>query len=228
MNKDIEWSYIGNNGPDYWGSLCHEYSIATNGMRQSPINIDSDNVYSATQSIDYHYEEDKYLIKSEKYTISLYPLHEYKQYFVYENEKFYLEHIHFHVPSEHTIDNKRFSVEWHFVHKNIHKEYLVLAILSDVRNNSISSFESLVTALNKKEKHLLLDISQLITNKVREFYHYEGSLTTPPTVESVTWIIGKQIISIGSCSYGILNKNVNNNVRPIQRINDRKIKMLCK
>lgn len=147
----------------------------------------------------------KYLIKSEKYTISLYPLHEYKQYFVYENEKFYLDHIHFHIPSEHTIDNKRFSVEWHFVHKNVLKEYLVLAILSDVRNNSISSFETLATTLNQKEKHLSFDANQLIRNELNEFYHYEGSLTTPPTLESVIWIVGKQVLTIGSCLYRILS-----------------------
>lgn len=228
MNKDIEWSYIGNNGPDYWGSLCHEYSIAINGKQQSPININNDNVDSAIQSIDYHYEEDKYLVKSEKYTISLYPLHECKQYFVYENEKFYLDHIHFHIPSEHTIDNKRFSVEWHFVHKGLHGNYLVLAILSDVDSNSIPSFEVLATTLSQKEKHLSLDANQLIRNELKEFYHYEGSLTTPPTLESVIWIIGKQVITIGSDLYRILNENANNNVRPIQRINDRKIKNLCK
>ena len=107
--------------------------------------------------------------------------------------------------SEHTINGKPFSAELHFVHCKTNgpkdaRDYLsVLGVLCEAENVSISNtvWEKLVIPHKFDQSHPTTNIvfSQLLPSN-REYYHYEGSLTTPPCSEVVMWYVFKQPIKI--------------------------------
>jgi carbonic anhydrase len=49
-----------------------------------------------------------------------------------------------------------------------------------------------------------IDLSELFEDKSTGFYHYQGSLTTPPCVETVNWIILNQVLPISDVHMNLL------------------------
>lgn len=114
--------------------------------------------------------------------------------------------------SEHTVDNRSYSAEMHFVHYNMekyrtmsraarHPDGLVvisvfLEALEDHHNHA--ELEKIVNHLKSvalKGEHTLLRQAVRIENFLpanRSYWSYQGSLTTPPYFESVTWFVFKQ------------------------------------
>ncbi|XP_061396665.1 putative carbonic anhydrase 5, partial [Musca vetustissima] len=155
--------------------------------------------------------------------------------------------------SEHMIDNRRFDVEMHIVHKNViyatvaeaskHVDGLtVLAVMfkatRDVDriypglNMLFSSLPNLVYMNSHStlpEDHLTLGhfLGDLNT---KTFFTYTGSLTTPDCAEAVTWHVFPEPLPI---AYEHIEKfwqirdahghRMNNNFRPLQENNGRVI-----
>ncbi|RWS03340.1 Carbonic anhydrase 9-like protein [Dinothrombium tinctorium] len=133
---------------------------------------------------------------------------------------FHLLQFHFHwhqhndEGTEHAIDGKKFAAEMHFVHQNdIYKSreeaaehsdgFVVLSVIFEKTRKTNPFLNPIISALTKivdypknttlQENFYILD---LLPNKLNEFYMYEGSFTTPPCHEAVTWIIFQEISSI--------------------------------
>ena len=159
---------------------------------------------------------------------------------IYLNETLYrykLQSFHFHLYSEHRIQNKQYPMELHIVHKNLNKEdkenaNLVIAILFDYKEDKENIF---LKAINLAEEKKINGASILdLINKNDAFYYYKGSLTTVPCTENVNWIVFKDIKSM---SFEQFNKFKNwveksnmayygvgyGNARGPKRLNGRKI-----
>ena len=159
---------------------------------------------------------------------------------IYLNETLYrykLQSFHFHLYSEHRIQNKQYPMELHIVHKNLNKEdkenaNLVIAILFDYKEDKENIF---LKAINLAEEKKINGASIIdLINKNDAFYYYKGSLTTVPCTENVNWIVFKDIKSM---SFEQFNKFKNwveksnmdyygvgyGNARGPKRLNGRKI-----
>ena len=55
------------------------------------------------------------------------------------------------------------------------------------------------------------------------FYHYSGSLTTPPCSEDVRWQVMKQPVEVSRSQIAAFRKLYSMNARPVQPLNDRKV-----
>jgi carbonic anhydrase len=55
------------------------------------------------------------------------------------------------------------------------------------------------------------------------YYHYKGSLTTPPYTESVRWYITKHIFEASAAQIEAINKVEGNNARHVQALYGRTV-----
>lgn len=152
--------------------------------------------------------------------------------------KYKLHSIHFHLYSEHRIENKQYPMEMHIVHKNINKsdlqnENLVIGVLFDYNENNFNNdfLDKMNLATEKKIEDAVITN---IINKNDEFFYYKGSLTTVPCTENVNWIVFKNTKSMSLNQFNKFKKWIENsdmkyygkgygNARGPKRLNGRKI-----
>lgn len=119
-----------------------------------------------------------------------------------------------HDGSEHTVDNRSYSAELHFVHYNMEKYHtlskaarhpdglVVLSVFIDAQDEHHNHAElekicSHLKSVQLKGEHSIIKQAVRVENLLptnRSYWSYQGSLTTPPYLESVTWFILKQPI----------------------------------
>lgn len=142
---------------------------------------------------------------------------------------------HFHTPSEHQIDGMTFPMEMHFVCERKHQdskipEYFVIAVFFKMgkENKFISGFIDKIPTHENDTVSLSDDpvyVEDLVgpINPDREYYHYKGSLTTPPYTETVNWFILREIIEASPEQIGLINDLEGDNARHVQAWFGRKI-----
>lgn len=149
----------------------------------------------------------------------------------------YLIQFHFHwgynafQGSEHTINGQKFPLEVHFVHRAPYTNALaVLGVLFTRERDDNPYLNDLLSVLNQTVNSSVsvqqqLDISRFLPlGSASRFYRYNGSLTTPPCTEGVTWTIMKRTIPISSSQLRVFFGNeVPFNFRPTQKLHMRKV-----
>ncbi len=225
-HENTHWGYTGETSPEHWAEL--EENAACSGKYQSPINIVEFNTVINTVDtkkikILYSPETELSEVINNGHSIEF----DFKagDSLSYLNGTYHLKQIHFHEPSEHTINGIRYPIEIHLVHMNTAKEYTVISILGKEGNESdYSDFFNLFLPLKqgeRKEVHESLDLRDLFP-QVLNYYSYKGSLTTPPCTETVNWVIFKEAITISEEAATFLKENMPlDNYRNNQALNGR-------
>jgi len=216
----MHWGYASHNGPEKWGE---QYPIA-NGAQQSPIDINVDSDAVSPLEVDpltwnYVPQSGKFLknnghswvveMQDEEPSLSGGPL---------KGDIFKLEQFHCHwgdsddVGSEHTINGRHFSAELHLVHWNTkyssfseavdHPDGIaVLGIFFKVgdEHKELSKLTSKFDSIEFKSQSVPiedeLDAANFIPDS-KDYFTYQGSLTTPPCAECVTWIVFAEPVEI--------------------------------
>jgi carbonic anhydrase len=155
--------------------------------------------------------------------------------------------MHFHTPSEHSIDGKILPMEIHLVHQEpISGAYLVLGIIFNHDGDTTGKANTLLqniynswpatdggghptemyTNFSKTQKQFDATAVNMKLNDLlpsdNKYYTYSGSLTTPPCSQGVTFLIYTTTSKVSSTVVkGYSKKFHNNNARPIQPINNR-------
>jgi carbonic anhydrase len=138
---------------------------------------------------------------------------------------------HFHTPSEHQIDGITYPMEIHFVCKENSEipNYLVAGAFFKMgqENPFIKSFIERIPESSDQTTHLSdpAYIDDLLSPEepFNDYYHYSGSLTTPPYTESVEWFLMKRILEASPEQIRYINKLEGNNARHVQALFERKI-----
>ncbi|XP_051785263.1 carbonic anhydrase-like isoform X2 [Erpetoichthys calabaricus] len=157
-----------------------------------------------------------------------------------------------HHGSEHTIHGKPFAAELHLVHWNADKYanmaeaaknpdgLAVVGVFLQV-GSSNPQLQPVVDAMadiqNMGTQHTFSNFnpSTLLPNSL-DYWTYDGSLTTPPLLESVTWIVLKEHISVSHEQMAKFRSllftkegqhpcHMQNNFRPPQPLKDRKVRV---
>jgi carbonic anhydrase len=231
INKEQEhqhWSYEGETSPVHWSEI--EKNSDCSGKKQSPINIiDINTITNSSDDNDleilYYSKTNLTEVLNNGHTIEF--DFEKGDSIKYKNEIFHLKQIHFHEPSEHTINGIRYPIEIHFVHKSNTDKLSVISILGEEGKENLlfdflESFLPLIEG-NSKEIHQPIDLTSLIPES-QDFYSYSGSLTTPPCSENVNWIVMKQTIFLSENQVQILKESTPlNNYRNEQALNGRSV-----
>jgi len=149
-------------------------------------------------------------------------------YLTMDKAKFSMMYWTIHTGSEHTSNGKQFDMELQFYHKSQFGRMVVLSVLCSVMPlrkastfwNQIRDAMSEPTEVNPM---LLLRDMELDTSR---WFEYEGSLTTPPCDQGITWIVLAEQCAVPHDFYKYATSfdSMQENFRPPQPIKKRKIK----
>lgn len=223
-----KWSYEGNTGPEYWGDV-EGASACKIGKQQSPINIKEVTASSTTAPVINYAQSANIRIHDNGHTVVYTPTTEDNAIMV-ENERYVLKQFHYHTPSEHQIGSQSYPGEIHFVHTNSEGNLAVVGIMlqigeaNDVLRVLLNGTE-LTTQNDDEYTANGVDLSALAP-VMPTFYHYDGSLTTPPCSEQVQWFVSKKPLSLASDQFAIMSDLYEGNNRPIQPQGARKVEQL--
>ncbi len=223
--KNVHWSHKGEDGPKNWKNLCDGFKDC-GANAQSPININSKEVKDASLNINFDYKTSTVDILNNGHTVQFNVDGDNK--IIIDNEPYKLLQFHYHALSEHTIDNKHFPLEVHFVHKNSDTKLAVVGIMF-VEGESNKLFEKYLndfpTAKGNFKSEDMINLINLMPEK-KNFYNYKGSLTTPPCSEIVNWFLFTTPIQASKEQLEKFSKILKNNYRPVLPLNNREVKLL--
>uniref|UniRef100_A0A672J9M9 Carbonic anhydrase n=1 Tax=Salarias fasciatus TaxID=181472 RepID=A0A672J9M9_SALFA len=214
------WGYAANNGPDKW---CDNFPIA-NGPRQSPIDIlpGAASYDSGLKPLNLKYDPATCLD-------ILNNGHSFQVSFSDDNDSsslkdgpisgtYRLKQFHFHwgasddKGSEHTVAGTKYPAELHLVHWNTKYASFgeaasqpdglaVVGVFLKVNLNQQQVAHFSYHFQGKQTTFPNFDPATLLPGCL-DYWTYDGSLTTPPLLESVTWIVCKEPISVSSDQMG--------------------------
>ena len=180
--NDIHWTHHpGEEGPENWAHLCDGFKDCA-GQRQSPVNIQTKKIITtdSLQVPEFKYGVTPVYIVNNGHTVQFNV--EGEQNVNLNGKEYKLLQFHFHAPSEHTINGQHFPLEAHFVHKRSDNDYAVIAIMfkEGKENALLSSYlDKFPTEKGEFRSDEQIDLLSLLP-KNKSYYHYPGSLTTPP------------------------------------------------
>lgn len=224
-----QWTYkLDGTGTTDWGDLCEAFAIAKTGLAQSPINIERADAHTAVSElpVTYHYTNLTFdcEMKGDR-VFHAYP-QENTNYLTYRGVKYHLTNWHMHMPSEHQMDGFHYPLEGHLVHTNEQGGVIVRAFFMKIgeRDNrllaGLAEQWQLAQSTGKKGSWKF-NPATLIADNRETIYVYDGSLTTPPTLECVTWMVRKRPMIISHEQYTAFVNLLNGSNRPIQPLNGR-------
>ncbi len=217
QKHEKHWDYS-QNGPTHWGEFS---KTCAKGQAQSPINIVPGKSVHLNAQYKLHLHEDIHTtakVIDNGHSIKVTPkeggtmeLH---------GETFKLLQFHFHGKSEHTVDGKRYDMVAHLVHQNPEtKQLAVIAVFFEEGKNN----PTLDNVLSGMDKEIRIDPADLLPADTSHYFHYVGSLTTPPCSENVQWYLLKQPAQASKDQIEAFRKYYVDNERPVQELHDRTI-----
>lgn len=224
----VLWGYgEGPGGPAHWGKLKPEFSTCGQGLRQSPIAIDTTTTlqgpaeplqfaYRASDGSVLHHGHNLQVDVTTPNTLTL------------RGSTYTLEHLHFHHPAEEVVDGKTATMGLHLVHRNAEGQLAVVAVpLTEGDPNP---------AVNTLWTHLPLDTGDRVALPAgalnpadllptdQRYFQFLGSLTTPPCTEGVVWMVMKQPVSLSAAQIRLFAQLFPHNARPVQPLNGRPVR----
>ncbi|TKY62104.1 Alpha carbonic anhydrase 4 [Spatholobus suberectus] len=121
---------------------------------------------------------------------------------------FFLQQAHWHWPSEHTINGRRYDLELHLVHVSPQPDGTNKTAVVGI----LYKYGSPDPFLSKDEEKSVgvIDPSEIMMGS-KMYYRYMGSLTAPPCTEGIIWTVDE--------------KYAKRNARPLQPLNQREIQL---
>ncbi|MEO1953260.1 MAG: carbonic anhydrase family protein [Campylobacterales bacterium] len=217
------WGYTGHNAPQNWGNISPKYAICSTGKNQSPINITS-SFETNLEAIDFNYATAGKEILNNGHTVQVNVKD--GNSITIDGVKYKLLQVHFHTPSENNIDGNSFPLEAHFVHIDKDGNLAVVAVMfKDGKENAQLAKLWKYMPMKVGEKHPLVaelqDINKLLPEN-KDYYRFNGSLTTPPCSEGVKWMVLSTPLTISKEQVEKFSHAVHGtNNRPVQDINAR-------
>jgi carbonic anhydrase len=220
--ESTHWGYTGQSGPDHWGELSEEFAVCSSGKNQSPIDlsgmIEGD---LPPLAIDYKTGGDAVINNGHTIKINYTP----GSTMTVSGQSYELKQVHFHSPSENIVKGQSYPMEAHFVHADKNGNLAVIAVFYDNGKANGELEKAWMSMPNDTGKAYPLydhvNADQLLPAN-RDYYRFNGSLTTPPCSEGVKWFVMKEIGSASKEQVDKFSKVMHHaNNRPVQPINAR-------
>ncbi|KAJ8532800.1 hypothetical protein K7X08_015689 [Anisodus acutangulus] len=192
-HDEVEFDYKegSEKGPSKWGELKKEWETCKCGKMQSPIDLSSCKVkIMRKMGHKKHYKPSNSTIKNRGHDISL-QWHGDAGSIWMNGTKYSLLQIHWHFPSEHTINGRRYALELHMVHQSTEEKNkkVVKAVLYKLGRPDPFLFTlrrhvfSMIDQEGAERNLGMINPNYIANMHSKRYYKYKGSLTIPPCTE---------------------------------------------
>lgn len=219
------WEYEGQHGPANWGKLSPANVACERGTEQSPIDIRTSKTQPAADApeLAFHYQAVPLTLVNNGHTIQVSEGN--AGTLAIGDHSYKLAQYHFHTPSEERINGKTYDMVVHMVHKDEAGKLAVVAVLfKQGRANPALEpvLENMPVAAGPEHAvaGIQLNAADLLPAQ-HGYYHFEGSLTTPPCSEGVQWYVLKTPVEASAAQIKLFHKLYNHTNRPVQPLNGR-------
>jgi carbonic anhydrase len=218
------WDYsTGPAGPHAWGELSPDNIACLQGQSQSPIDI-REAVSASENPIDFQYQKAPLSIVNNGHTIQV--NNSAQNSINIGDQAYQLRQFHFHNPSEHTILGQAYPLEMHLVHQNQAGQLAVIgALFEEGKYNPALDdvWKNMPTQVNvESATNNPIDVNALLPAD-RSYYHYQGSLTTPPCTEGVMWYVLSTPLTMSRAQIDTFRAVMSDNARPVQPLHQRSL-----
>jgi len=217
-----------------WGLACPEYLTCSQGKEQSPIDIPmtlEDGSLIGLHALDFSaYSTEELAIANNGHTIVV--SSNASSTLIFRNNLYKLAQFHFHTPSENKIKGQAFEMEVHLVHTAVKDPSKLLVVGVQIEtgmdNPFLGKFFSLLPPIDENDtstryyNNVSLNAKDLIPNKP-QYFHFNGSLTTPACTEGVSWILYETPIQASAIQITLFKAIFKVNAREVQPLNARKV-----
>ncbi|KAL8489473.1 hypothetical protein ACS0TY_024905 [Phlomoides rotata] len=211
-------------GPENWGELNPNWTACGHGKLQSPIDLKHERVVvtQALGTLRRSYKAAPAIVKNRGHDIAV----------MWEGDagtalingsRYVLRQCHWHTPSEHTVNGRRYKMEVHMVHNNSEGHLSVIGIMYKLGrpDTFLAKLIDVIKGVTHKEKDAGRVNPWDIKFGSRKYYRYLGSLTVPPCTEGVVWTILKKVRTVSREQMRTLREAVHDgfedNSRPTQK-----------
>lgn len=220
---EASWGYRGKSGPDHWQYLDPAFALCANGRNQSPVDL-RDFVEAELAPIEFEYTSEATEMVNNGRTIHVNFAAGSR--IRLSGREFMLTEAHFRTPSEHWVDGKPFAMEAQLMHRDAEGNQAVIALLYEggAANGAIGPLWVKLPDEAGERVPLTpgLKAEDLLPND-RDYYRYNGSLTTPPCSEGVWWLVLKQPLSASPWQVATYAELMHHNNRRPQPLNARPV-----
>ena len=219
------WTYEGEEGPEHWGDLSEDWAACRDGMEQSPVDLEGDVPPSNHPEMEFDYAATALNIVNNGHTIQV--NYAPGSMLTVDGHTWELVQFHFHAGSEHTVDGERSPLELHLVHRDADGNLAVVGVLFE-EGEANAALDDIWANLPTEEGEpadiagVMVDAATLLPPS-HASWRYDGSLTTPPCSEGVSWFVLAQKVAISAEQLTAFTGIVHDNYRPAQPLNDRHI-----
>ncbi|GAB6063462.1 carbonic anhydrase [Deferrisoma palaeochoriense] len=219
------WGYEGHEGPAHWEELSPEFWACGKGKNQSPVDLRGF-IEAGLAPLEISYAEAPLAVVNNGHTIQVnYPA---GSTLTVDGRTFVLKQFHFHAPSENTVEGKSFPLEAHFVHADDQGNLAVLALLFEQgeENPELAKIWAHMPASagSQASPEGVSVRADALLPASRDYYRYNGSLTTPPCTEGVLWLVLKTPATVSAEQVEAFRHVMHHdNNRPVQPLNARAV-----
>jgi len=213
------WAYEGEAAPQNWGKLDPKFALCASGKNQSPIDL-AGFIEAQLKPLALDYKAGAASIVNNGHTVQV----DYAagSTLAIDGGRFELQQFHFHSPSENRINGKAFALEGHLVHADKDGNLAVVAVMfQEGAANALLArlWEKMpAKAGDKSALPAGINAAQLLP-KDRDYYRFNGSLTTPPCSEGVRWLVMKKPVTASKAQIEQFSRVVGGaNNRPLQPV----------
>ena len=229
------WGYEAEDGPARWSAMYADWAVCGAGRAQSPIDLSaaaprdlppvhirtpSDaevevlNQAGVVEELDNGHTIQINARTGESVTVG--------------DKRYDLVQLHFHAPSEHTIDGEQFPMEIHFVHEADDGTLAVVGLLVEEgeANRGIEVFWALLDRAIGSRTVVEVPphfVDELFGERHPGLFYYTGSLTTPPCTEGVRWFVRQVPVTFSAEQIAAFTAVYDHNNRPVQSRHGRSV-----
>ena len=222
--EHAHWGYDGASGPEHWSELDDSYGTCGSGRNQSPVDLNA-MTEADLAPVTFSYKAGGESVVNNGHTIQV--NYTPGSTISIDGKTFELKQFHFHSPSENTIKGKSFPLEAHFVHADQDGNLAVVAVMFEEGKFNPELEKAWAAMPDKAGDSAQLEVpanAASLMPAAKDYYRFNGSLTTPPCSEGVRWIVLKQYATASKAQIEKFTHVLGHaNNRPVQPLNARPV-----